>query len=973
MKGMHPVRKSGVRFAFVTYLVVLATAMTDAGSRASAEAFKDDFESYAVGSNIHGQGGWKGYNNNPDLGALVSDAFACNGSRSIEVADKGDLIHEYDITGGKWLFSVMQYVPSESAGYAYVYLLSQYDDRSAPDAKPPVWSTFTRFQVASRIVSTKRSDGTAAKIVFDRWIENKFIIDLDENTIEAYYDGILIDSGTWDADERKTLGAIDLHSRDGATVYYDDVSLVPYVDVLGGVSHPRPADDANDVPCDVVLEWKPGAFALGHDVYLGADYDAVSMASRAHPQGVLVSQGQASARFDPTGLLVFGQTYYWRIDEVNGPPDNTIFKGPVWSFTTEPYAYPVEQIGVTSNSVWGEGEGPENTINGSGLNADDEHSVQASDMWLGEASGADAIFIEYAFDRAYKMHEMWVWNYNIQFEPVLGFGLKDVTIECSEDGTDWAVLADVGLAQATGEPTYTANTTIAFGGVAARYVRLTVGSGWGTLGRFGLSEVRFLYIPTHARQPQPADGETGVVVAPTFGWRAGREAALHEVYLSTEEAAVADGSALLDVIDEASYAPGVLEFSRTYFWKVNEANEAEAISVWEGDIWTFTTIEFGIIDDFERYDEDDPIFETWIDGWTNETGSTVGHIDGPFVERSIVHGGRQSMPLHYDNRSTPFYSETERDFGSVDWTSGGAEVLRLFVSGQAPSFFEHPDGSILMNGFGRQFGMGWNDDKDELRFAYKELTGDGAITVRVDGVAHTSESAMAGVMIREGLHASARHATVAVEADRGVSFQHRRMADGDSERITEGVAMPQWVRLTRTGNTFTVERSGDGATWVSIGEEAADATVEIPMAANVLVGLMVTSHNSRAATSAEFSDLTITGSVTDDWQTAGVGAAQVPGNAMEPVYVAIEDGGGNAAVVAHPDPSVAGRVTWQEWRIALSAFGGVDMANVAKLSIGVGGRLDPAAGGEGLVFIDDIGIGRPSPGEQADGTALVVQ
>jgi hypothetical protein len=194
------------------------------------------------------------------------------------------------------------------------------------------------------------------------------------------------------------------------------------------------------------------------------------------------------------------------------------------------------------------------------------------------------------------------------------------------------------------------------------------------------------------------------------------------------------------------------------------------------------------------------------------------------------------------------------------------------------------------------------------------------------------------------------------------------MADGGSEGIMErGLAMPHWVRLGRNGNTFTAQRSGDGVHWVSIGDDAAGSSAEIHMADNVTIGLVATSFNAAVATGVEFSALATAGTVTGNWQTAGVGLAQMPGNAMEPVYVAIEDGAGNVAVVAHPDPSLAGRATWQQWRIALSAFGGVDMASVAKLSIGVGNRVDPTAGGAGLIFVDDVSIGRPGAGESVDG------
>jgi len=87
---------------------------------------------------------------------------------------------------------------------------------------------------------------------------------------------------------------------------------------------PDPADEVTDVPRDVVLSWKPGESANTHDVYLGTVFDDVSDADRSDPRGVLAGQGQSPATYEPDNRLDFGQIYYWRIDEVNAPPDSTI-------------------------------------------------------------------------------------------------------------------------------------------------------------------------------------------------------------------------------------------------------------------------------------------------------------------------------------------------------------------------------------------------------------------------------------------------------------------------------------------------------------------------------------------------------------------------------------------------------------------------------------------------------------------------
>jgi len=468
------------------------------------------------------------------------------------------------------------------------------------------------------------------------------------------------------------LIASDAAAGTTGSLHIDNVQIG--VVVAGTAKDPSPAQDTGDVPRDVVLGWTPGESAATHDVYFGTVFEDVNSASRTDSLGVLVSQGQVANTYDPDGLLEFTTTYYWRIDEVNAAPDNTIFKGDVWSFTAEPFAYAMENILATSSVSSEAGAGPENTVNGSGLNANDEHSTDAADMWL-VIPGDEPLSIQYEFDRLYKLHQMLVWNYNIQFELALGFGLKDVTVEYSADGVEWMVLSDVVFAQATTKADYVANTTVDFAGAAARYVRLTVNSGYGTTGQFGLSEVRFMYIPAHARQPEPADGAADVGVDTALAWRAGRDVVSHEVLMGTDPEALA----LVDTISTSSYSPGPLDLDTTYYWQVNEIQETES---WEGDLWSFSTQAYLVIDDFESYnDEDNLIYETWLDGWVNETGSTVGYLEAPFAERTIVNSGSQAMPLFYDN-SAVATSEADLEL-SQNWTTNGVQSLSLYFHGAA--------------------------------------------------------------------------------------------------------------------------------------------------------------------------------------------------------------------------------------------------------------------------------------------------
>jgi hypothetical protein len=447
-------------------------------------------------------------------------------------------------------------------------------------------------------------------------------------------------------------------------------------------AYPVPADKASDVLRDtLLLTWKSGLFAATHDVYLGTVLDDVKNASRAEPLGVLVSQGQ-DANSCALGRLELGTTYYWRVDEVNAPPDSTLVKGFVWSFQVEPRSYAVTNIKATASSSLYADSGPEKTIDGSGLNASGQHSIEPNDMWL--SSGKPA-WIQYEFDRLRKLDQMLVWNSNQSSEALFGLGARNVTVEYAADANDWKALGDFELTRATGKPTYAGGEPVDFGGVVAQYVRLTIHSNWGGfVEQCGLSEVQFLALPMRARQPGPADGATGVAPLVTLSWRYGRQAATHEVYLGTDPNDLALVATVAEPACELS-----LDLDKTYYWKVVEVNEAEVPSTWASDTWSLTTPPYLVVDDFESYNDEENegtrIYETWIDGWDDPAanGAIVGYGDPPFAEQARVRNGRQSMPLTYNNSQAP-YSVAERTFEEPqDWTQHNIQSLSLYLGGAA--------------------------------------------------------------------------------------------------------------------------------------------------------------------------------------------------------------------------------------------------------------------------------------------------
>jgi hypothetical protein len=244
----------------------------------------------------------------------------------------------------------------------------------------------------------------------------------------------------------------------------------------------------------------------------------------------------------------------------------------------------------------------------------------------------------------------------------------------------------------------------------AQFVILSVQNYWtGLLEQYGLSEVRFFYIPGWAREPDPQDGATGVHPDVILSWRSGRQAATHDVYLSDDEQVVIDGTVDAVTVTEASYDAGTLELDETYYWRIDEGNEAEIPAIWQGDIWSFTTADHIVVDNFESYNGLDPsdpqsnrIFMVWKDGIGygtpdnppysagNGTGSIIGHAAPPFVEEQIVHEGSQSMPYFYDNSGLSGkanYSEVSVDISELavgtDWTRAVVKTLTLYFYGES--------------------------------------------------------------------------------------------------------------------------------------------------------------------------------------------------------------------------------------------------------------------------------------------------
>jgi hypothetical protein len=714
---------------------------------------------------------------------------------------------------------------------------------------------------------------------------------------------------------RRMNGALDDVSLFSRALTADEIrALMAGFGDYPKASNPDPVDGSLHNDTWVTLSWRAGDFAASHDVYMGDNFDAVNEGT-----GDTFRGNQADAYYVagfpgfayPDGL-VNGTTYYWRIDEVNETEPNSPWKGDVWSFTVPP----------------------------------------KTAYFPDPADGTEFV----------DLNAVLSWT--------AGFGAK---LHYVVFGEDYDEVNDAVQGIPNGTTSYNPGQLKL---AKTYYWRVDEFDGAETHN----GQVWSFTTEGAVSNPSPSDGAVDVKPTVILSWDAGAVAASHEVYFGTDADAVKNATTTSPeykgpkALGEESYDPGKLAINTTYYWRIDEVNEISPDSPWAGKVWSFTTGDFFVIDDFEDYNAtDNQIWYSWHDGLGagapgtpdyvpgNGTGSAVGDETTPsFTEETIVHGGLQSMPVSYDNNKQGFanYSETELTLTDQrDWTEEGVVELSLWFRGNPASvgsFVEGPVGTYTMTGSGADI---W-DQSDQFHYAFKTLSGAGSIIAKVESLDDTHAWAKAGVMIRETLNGDSKHAMMIVSASSGVSFQRRPETglDSASDNDTGGLTAPYWVRIERgLAGDFSAYSSADGSSWQKLG-----VSEPIQMATNVYIGLAVTSHNAALTCQAVFSNVTTTGTVGAQWDNQDVG---IESNDSEPLYVAVSNSAGAPAVIVHDDPAAAQIDTWTEWVIPLQTFAdqGITLTDVDKIAIGLGTQGNMTIpGGSGKMYIDDIRLNPPA-------------
>ncbi|MFC1794901.1 hypothetical protein ACFL3Q_15100, partial [Planctomycetota bacterium] len=337
----------------------------------------------------------------------------------------------------------------------------------------------------------------------------------------------------------------------------------------------------------------------------------------------------------PDGL-VQGQTYYWRIDEVNDAEPNSPWKGHVWSFTIQP------------NTAYSP-----NPANGA--------EFVDLDVELSWMAGLDAVLHTVYFCENF-------------------YDVNNATKDLKQVATTYMP-----------GPLEFAKTY---------YWRVDESTG-GRGGGMHKGDIWSFTTRGAAENPDPSNDTTSVEMNAILSWAPTDHATSHRIYFGTDKEIVsnADTSSLeykgTQMLGTESFDPGILLWDTTYYWRVDEVNSNNPDNPLSGSVWSFTTGDFFLIDDFEDYSiGSNEIWWSWKDGIGysnhptkppyagNGTGSRIGDETTRTTAGDFrIHEGHQSMPFRYDNDKVGFlkYSEVTMTLTSPrDWTENGIKTLSIW-------------------------------------------------------------------------------------------------------------------------------------------------------------------------------------------------------------------------------------------------------------------------------------------------------
>ncbi len=471
--------------------------------------------------------------------------------------------------------------------------------------------------------------------------------------------------------------------------------------------------------------------------------------------------------------------------------------------------------------------------------------------------------------------------------------------------------------------------------------------------------------------PDPADGALHPNTWLNLGWKAGPKAVTHDVYLGVDFDEVNDGTGDTFVGNQASMAllvgfpgfsvPDGLVPGTTYYWRVDEVNDADPNSPWKGDVWSFSvppkTAYFPEPADGAEF-VDPEIDLTWTGGYGSKLHTV--YIGESYEEVSNASGGMPKGAVGHD----PGTLEPEKvlywrvdEFDGVETYKG--EVWSFTTPG-AVGNSQPANGAVdvpmtttltwTAADTAASHDVYFGTDAEAVRNATK------ASPEYVGAKALGSEAYDPGKLDWATDYSWRVDEVYAAKTVKGLvwSFTTADFIAVDDFESYNDIDPPD----TASNRIFDKWIDGFGTTTngALVGNDLP------PYAEQNAVRSGEQSMPYAYDNNMKTSEATLTLTYPRDWTEGGVtklslwfkgGSASAP----ERMFVALT----GSAVVYNDDPEAVLSPMWTEWVIDLQQFAdqGVNLAGVNTITIGFGTKNAPAAGGAGKVYFDDIRLYRP--------------
>ena len=195
-------------------------------AQAGGHIWSDNFDGYALNSEIVGQGGWEAWFNDPGAeGAFVTNAQAFSGGQSLQTSGVEDTVRQYDefnIGGGVWIYDTQIYIPSDMTGTAYFIMLNDFNHGGGEN-----WST--QISMTPGGVVNSEFENASVDIITDAWVHLRVLIDLDNDVQSITYGGAHLTQKSWQegvsGGGNAFIDTVDLWGNAAGVHYYDEIGL----------------------------------------------------------------------------------------------------------------------------------------------------------------------------------------------------------------------------------------------------------------------------------------------------------------------------------------------------------------------------------------------------------------------------------------------------------------------------------------------------------------------------------------------------------------------------------------------------------------------------------------------------------------------------------------------------------------------------------------------------------------------------